>query len=214
MGSVEDTGTADGTERHDATEQLLGYQPLATLMYALQGHGVRGDLVAALEVADREDPEARPATVTCKPRSIDGDRMWFFGSDGEAIAPGDHITEATVIITAAQNRPQVTPFGEVDALYAAVRRRYPQIAAECQYIPAPSPDEPEDTPRAAEPGTHLRLRHGYDIRRIRWDGDAYTWSDGADKGRALATDAEEAADTAAAAFGITPVHQHEQDDPR
>ncbi|MEV5826731.1 hypothetical protein AB0L25_14230 [Spirillospora sp. NPDC052242] len=41
-------------------------------------------------------PEASPATVTvtCRPRSDDGDRMWFFGPGHEPVAEADQIMNA------------------------------------------------------------------------------------------------------------------------
>jgi hypothetical protein len=37
-------------------------------------------------------------TITCRPRTGDGDRMWFWTSWGEPIAEADRIIEAKMVI--------------------------------------------------------------------------------------------------------------------
>ncbi len=187
----------------DGTEHPRTYAPLAALAAMLQGRGIRSELGASLEVANSGGAIAQPSDlITCRARAVDGDRLWFFDGEGEPIAPAENVTEAAMHIAAGQLRVSEPPFGLVDALYAAVRHRYPQLGASCEYLPEPSPDGLECGP--PEPGNHLRLRRGADTRRVRWDGnvETFVWSFGPDKGERLAADPERAADQVAATFGI------------
>ena len=82
----------------------------------------------------------------------------------------------------------VEPHGPLDALYAAVRRRAPQIAVAHAQAPGVC-----DLGRLG-----LRLYVSYRDQptwQISWDGDteAYVWSSGPDAGAKLAADVEQAA---------------------
>ncbi|TDD65107.1 hypothetical protein [Actinomadura rubrisoli] len=88
----------------------------------------------------------------------------------------------------------VEPFGPLDALHAAIRRRAPQIAATCA----------RTSDVSGEFG--LRLHVSYrdrPARRIRWDDDTetYVWTSGPDDGARLAADVEQAAERIAWALG-------------
>ncbi|WP_242890314.1 hypothetical protein [Actinomadura litoris] len=86
------------------------FTPLAALASALQGRGIEGELVPALELEPAADQEAQPCdTVTCKPRPSDEGRLWFFGGDRKPIAQADDITEAVMVIRA--NRLRGSAFG-------------------------------------------------------------------------------------------------------
>jgi hypothetical protein len=88
----------------DGIERPHGYAPLAALMSALQGRAVRSEVGCSLEVVSRVSPAPPSDTITCRPRPIDGDRLWFFDGEGEPLAPADHITEAAVVIAANAGR--------------------------------------------------------------------------------------------------------------
>ncbi|WP_242910904.1 hypothetical protein [Actinomadura terrae] len=77
-----------------ARASQLAYAPLAALGAALQGRGVRSELGFVLDVAT----PAVARVVFCRPRVIDGDRLWFFDGGGEPIAPAEQVTEAAMII--------------------------------------------------------------------------------------------------------------------
>ncbi|QXJ24255.1 hypothetical protein AGRA3207_005539 [Actinomadura graeca] len=98
---------------------------------------------------------------------------------------------------------KVEPFGPLDALYAAVRRRAPQIAATCAETPVETP-ETLDLRELGKLG--LRLCVSYrdrPARRIAWDSvsETYVWSSGPDAGARLAADVEQAATRIAWALG-------------
>jgi len=90
----------------------------------------------------------------------------------------------------------VEPYGPLDALYAAVRRRAPQIAVALAQAPG-----------VCDLGAlGIRLYVSYQhqpTRQISWDGDteAYAWSSGDDAGAKLARDVEQAATRIAWALG-------------
>ncbi|WP_067460042.1 hypothetical protein [Actinomadura macra] len=71
-------------------------------MTTLQGRGFVVELRAsplAIIVTRPDDPTGAVQTITCKPRVIDQDRMWFFNAaNNEAFAEADDITGAAVII--------------------------------------------------------------------------------------------------------------------
>ncbi|QXJ22757.1 hypothetical protein AGRA3207_003813 [Actinomadura graeca] len=101
---------------------------------------------------------------------------------------------------------RVEPFGPVDALYAAVRRRAPQVAvARARVL------EEYSVPKLGGFGVlGLRLHVSYrdrSLRRIAWDGGAgtFVWTSGPDRGGMLAADAERAAVQIAWAIGA-PVY--------
>ncbi|QXJ20888.1 hypothetical protein AGRA3207_001681 [Actinomadura graeca] len=97
---------------------------------------------------------------------------------------------------------RVEPFGPLDALYAAVRRRAPQVAATRARVP-----EGYSVPKLGEFGVlSVRLHVSYRdcrARRICWDGDAgtYVWASGPDKGVLLAPGVEQATTQIAGALG-------------
>ncbi|WP_157430700.1 hypothetical protein [Actinomadura macra] len=97
---------------------------------------------------------------------------------------------------------KVEPFGPIDALHAAVRRRAPQVAVTRARVP-----EEYSVPKFGTFGVlGLRLHVSYRTRlarRIRWDGDAaiYVWASGPDDGVQLSTDPEVAATRIARAIG-------------
>ncbi|WP_242892367.1 hypothetical protein [Actinomadura litoris] len=199
------------TEQAHITDQQRTH--LAALMSPLRGRGYTNELhdgTAVLELTHPLDPVLWPADrILCKPRRIDGDRLWFFDGTGRPIAPADHLTEAIVEITATRyKRPDERPYGQfgpLEALHAAVRRRAPLLAARREQITAPGTHQLPELNDLA-PGVHLRLRHGTQTRRVIRDAGAatYVWSDGPERGEKLPSDAEQAADQIAAAFGLTP----------
>ena len=97
---------------------------------------------------------------------------------------------------------KVEPFGPLDALYAAVRRRAPQVAATRARVL-----EGYTVPKVGTFGVlSLRLHVSYrerPARRIRWDGDAnaYVWASGPDYGVEMPPDPEVAAIRVARAIG-------------
>ena len=90
----------------------------------------------------------------------------------------------------------VMPYGPLDALYAALRRRAPQIAAACA--------QPPGRCDLGAFGLRLYVSYRYQpTRQISWDGDAetYVWSAGPDAGAKLAADVEQATTRIAWALG-------------
>ncbi|TDD65053.1 hypothetical protein [Actinomadura rubrisoli] len=89
------------SERFDGTEHLHAYPLLYALANALAARGFTTSLGArAVTVTRKGDASLRTQTITCKPRPIDGDRLWFFAALGEPIAQADQIIDAAVIIAA------------------------------------------------------------------------------------------------------------------
>ncbi|WP_131894098.1 hypothetical protein [Actinomadura rubrisoli] len=89
------------TDRFDGTEHPHAYPLLYTLANALAARGFTTSLGArAVTVARPGDASLRTQTITCKPRPIDGDRLWFFDALGEPIAQADQVIDAAVIIAA------------------------------------------------------------------------------------------------------------------
>ncbi len=94
----------------------------------------------------------------------------------------------------------VDPWGPLDALCVALRRRAPLITAT---IDLPYGEEP---PVAGEYGLGLRLHVSYrggEIRGITWDGDAeiYRWVVGPDRASNLSADVEETVTLVARVLG-------------
>ncbi|QXJ20710.1 hypothetical protein AGRA3207_001473 [Actinomadura graeca] len=106
----------------------------------------------------------------------------------------------------------VEPFGPLDALYAAVRRRAPQVSAICA---RPTGTFYRSTPeRRAVTEDALRLRVSYreeTERMITWDehGGVYRWTTGPDSGAAIPADTEQAAARIAEALGASADPQGE-----
>ncbi|TDD88344.1 hypothetical protein [Actinomadura rubrisoli] len=195
-------GEAGTSERFDGTEHPHAYPKLYELMNALRRRRLSVELRAsplAVIVTRPDGPAEAVRTVTCKPRVTDAERMWFFDdATGEPIAEAEHIIEAAVIIAGDPGKPAVTPYGPMDALYAAVRRRIPQINARCESVPQTSWLE-----GAKATGNHLHVSYQGEKRRISWDDDAesYVWSTGPDTGGRLSVDVEQAAERIAWALG-------------
>lgn len=80
-------------------------------------------------------------------------------------------------------------FGPAEKLYAAVRRRAPQIGVAI--------DSDEDSGLSSVRCTYRDAGP----RAVAWDGTAYRWHVGPDRGRPLPGDPEEAADVIAEALG-------------
>ncbi|TDD83941.1 hypothetical protein [Actinomadura rubrisoli] len=181
------------SERFDGTEHPHAYAQLGALMNQLQGRGFKSKLGRDSLVVG-----GIVGTITCKPRPTDADRLWFLDGSGEPIAQADHIVDAAVIIAAGLDRPAVTPYGPMDALYAAVRRRIPQVNARCESVPQTSWLE-----GAKAAGNHLHVSYQGEKRRISWDesAESYVWSTGPDTGGRLSVDVEQAAERIAWALG-------------
>ncbi|WP_067464259.1 hypothetical protein [Actinomadura macra] len=95
-------GTAAG-DRFDGTEHRHAYPKLYDLMTTLQGRGFAVELRAsplAIIVTRPDDPTGAVQTITCKPRVIDQERMWFLDeANGEPIAEAEDIIGAAVIVS-------------------------------------------------------------------------------------------------------------------
>ncbi|TDD79967.1 hypothetical protein [Actinomadura rubrisoli] len=101
MGKDNEAGEVDMGERFDGTEHLHAYPLLYALGNALDRRGFTTSVGArAVTVTRPGDASLRTQTITCKPRPIDGDRLWFFDALGEPIAQADQIIDAAVIIAA------------------------------------------------------------------------------------------------------------------
>ena len=90
-----------------------GYDPLAALGAHLSARRLKVDLTAnGLKV---ENPQVRGCcaevrnasdTITCRRRPEDFDRVWFFTSWQEPIAPADEIADAALYVLGYLNRHQ------------------------------------------------------------------------------------------------------------
>ncbi|WP_067470177.1 hypothetical protein [Actinomadura macra] len=103
MGQGNELRGAVTGDRFDGSEHRHAYPKLYDLMTTLQGRGFAVELRAsplAIIVTRPDDPTGAVQTVTCKPRVIDYDRMWFFDdASNEAFAEADDITGAAVIVS-------------------------------------------------------------------------------------------------------------------
>ncbi|TDD62275.1 hypothetical protein [Actinomadura rubrisoli] len=114
MGKGNEAGEAGMSERFDGSEHPHAYPLLYALGNALDRRGFTTSVGArAVTVARRGDVSLRTQTITCKPRPIDGDRLWFFDALGEPIAQADHVIDAAVIIAADLAPRDVATGGEL-----------------------------------------------------------------------------------------------------
>ncbi|MFC5749530.1 hypothetical protein [Actinomadura rugatobispora] len=87
--------------------------PLAPLAGFLAGQGLKTELTdKGLKVVNPKIAGCCSAhaadTITCRPRTDDGGRLWFFTSWGEPIAEPHHIADAALFIRANLARRELT----------------------------------------------------------------------------------------------------------
>ncbi|MGK5558147.1 hypothetical protein ACSNOI_41745 [Actinomadura kijaniata] len=84
---------------------------LAALAVRVDAYGLRAELTAeGLRVANPnvpgccEDVRHPSDLITCRPRSQDGDRLWFWTSWGEPLAPVHRLDDALVRVRSYLSR--------------------------------------------------------------------------------------------------------------
>jgi hypothetical protein len=98
------------------SDATTGSAPLAKLAAYLAGQGLKAELterglkVVNPRIAGCCSPHAAD-TITCRPRTEDGGRPWFWTSWGEPIAEADHIVDAALIIRGNLARREPTEGG-------------------------------------------------------------------------------------------------------